>query len=127
MPGTLPKILVIEDEKLVREALVRKLTTLGFNVVFAADGEEGLKKAEEELPALVLLDLILPVMDGLTVLENIRSADWGKSMPVIVLSNLSDAETVTESKKHGVFDYLVKTDWSLEDVVKKIKTVLKLQ
>ena len=121
------KILIVEDEHLVREAVSRKLKTNGFEVIEAGDGQEGLVLAEREKPDLVLLDLILPLMDGLTVLDKIRSEAWGKKMPVIVLSNLSDVETVQESKKAGVYDYLVKTDWTLDDVISKIKKVLNMK
>ncbi len=126
MPGKLAKILVVEDERMVRDALTRKLTTVGFDVVEAGDGEEGLKKAETEHPDIILLDLIIPLMDGLTVLEKLRAESWGKSIPVIVLSNLSDDATIEESKKKGVHDYLVKTDWTLDDVISKVKSELKI-
>lgn len=121
------KILVIEDERLVREAIRRKLASAGFQVIEAGDGEEGLQIAEKEKPDLVLLDLILPLMDGITVLDKLRTSSWGKEIRVIILSNLADSETVQESKKKGISDYLVKTDWTLEDVIKKVKEVLKLK
>ncbi len=123
-PGA--KILVIEDERMVREAIKRKLEVSGFEVVEAGDGQEGLALAEKEKPSLILLDLIIPLMDGLTVLEKLRGSDWGKDIPVIILSNLSDNATVAESKKRGVYDFLIKTDWSLDDVVEKVKKVLKI-
>ena len=127
MSNKLAKILVIEDERMVRDALVRKLQVSGFEVIEAGDGQDGLDKAHSEKPDVVLLDLILPLVDGLTVLDKIRNEDWGKDMPVIILSNLSDVNTVEESRKKKVFDYLVKTDWTLDDVISKIREVLKLE
>ena len=115
------KILIVEDEHMVRDAIKRKLESSGFEVLEAGDGQEGLQRAESGKPDLILLDLILPLMDGLTVLEKLRGSEWGKNIPVIVLSNLSDTKTVQESKQKGVFDFLVKTDWTLDDVVSKIR------
>lgn len=123
----LAKILVVEDERMVRDALKRKLETMGFDVVEAGDGQEGLNLAIKEHPQLILLDLILPLMDGITVLEKLRVDESTKNIPVIVLSNLSDDATVQESKHKGVYDYLVKTDWTLDDVISKVKVILKIK
>jgi CheY-like chemotaxis protein len=124
---SLARILVIEDERMVRDALVRKLQTTGFTILEAGDGQEGLNLAQKEKPDLILLDLILPLMDGITVLEKLRADEATRPIPVIVLSNLSDDATVEESKKKGVYDYLIKTDWTLDDVIAKVKEVLKIK
>jgi|SRR3990170_5486529 len=120
------KILIIEDEEMMIAALTRKLIVSGFEVYSARDGREGLERALELKPDLILLDLILPVFDGLTFLEKLRVDPWGAKIPVIVLTNLSRVSAVEESRGHGVHHYLVKTDWKLEDVVQKIKSELKL-
>jgi DNA-binding response OmpR family regulator len=118
------KLLVIEDERLVYEALRRKLDNTGFEVINAFDGKEGLELSLKEHPDLILLDIILPVMDGITYLESLRADEWGERVPVIILSNLSDADTIQESRLKGVNDYLVKTDWKLDEVIEKIKNIL---
>lgn len=115
------KILVVEDEKSLRSPLEKRLLSDGFDVITASDGEDGYNKAISEKPDLILLDIILPIMDGITVLNKLRQDPWGKSVPIIILSNLSRADMVEESKNKGVNTYLVKTDWKLEEVVEKVK------
>jgi DNA-binding response OmpR family regulator len=120
----LGKILIIEDEKLILEALQLKFNEFGYEVVLAYDGKEGLEKALSEHPDIILLDIILLVMDGLTFLRELRKDPWGANVPVLILSNLSDANTIEESKNKGAFDYLVKTDWRLNEVVDRVKKTL---
>lgn len=114
-------ILIIEDEQMVVSTLKGRLKASGFNVLVAENGSSGLKIAQESHPDLILLDIVLPVMDGITFLENLRKDDWGRKVPVIILSNLSKAETIAESKEKGVNTYLVKTDWKLKEVIQKVK------
>lgn len=118
------KILVIEDEALLSQVLIDTLTSEGFSVLGAKNGEEGLMLALKEHPDLILLDIIMPVMDGMTMLYELRKDSWANSVPVILLTNLSDAERVAEALKLKVYDFLVKSDWRLEDLVKKIKEKL---
>lgn len=118
------KILIIEDEEAELRALKNKFQGEGFECLEAKDGAEGLRLATRYRPDLILLDLILPVMDGITMLKKLREDEWGKDVPVVILTNLSDDKAVTESIKNGVYSYLVKTDWRLEDVVKKVKSKL---
>jgi len=80
--------------------------------------------AREKHPDLILLDIVLPQLDGLSVLDQLRSDDWGKSVPVIMLTNLTQVEAEEESLERGVKAFLVKTDWKLEEVVQKIRDVL---
>lgn len=117
-------ILVIEDDVALRSALCTKLGKEGFSVLEAANGEEGLKVAGEQKPDLILLDIIMPVMDGMTFLKKFRETPKRKDVPIIMLSNLSDEKKVQESMEHGVSDYLVKSDWSLEDVMAKVRSKL---
>lgn len=114
------KILIVEDEIALLEALTEKLKQ-DFEVLQAKNGQEGLQQALNLHPDLILLDIIMPVMDGMTMLTKLRSDEWGKSVPVIVLTNLSDEQKVTECLQQGVYDYLVKSGWTLEDLTKKIK------
>src|SRR5947209_4797293 len=119
-------ILIVEDERSLLKALHDKLLLEGFTVLEAPDGEAGLAVALSTHPHLILLDIIMPKMDGLTMLKELREDDWGKTVPVIMLTNLSDAAKIEESQKSNVFDYLVKTDWSLEYVVDKVRQKLNM-
>ncbi|MFA5133237.1 MAG: response regulator [Patescibacteria group bacterium] len=120
------KILIIEDEVSVRKILADKFKKEGFGISEAKDGVEGLKKAKKERPAIILLDIIMPKMDGLTMLKKLRRDEWGKDAKVLVLTNLSDATSVENALEAGVHDFLVKADWKLEDLVKKVKDKIKL-
>ena len=118
------KILIVEDEPDIREALRDKLEREGFLVVVAEDGLQGLDLAEKESPDLILLDIVLPKLDGLTMTERMRKTDWGKNMKIILLTNLSDVNTVAAAQSRNVFDYLVKADWEINDVIQKVKVQL---
>jgi len=116
------KILIIEDEKILADALSKKLIKSGFKIALAYNGQEGLEKVKLETPDLILLDIVMPVMDGLTMLKELRKFS---DVPVIILTNLSDSKKLSEALAAGSYDYLVKADYSMEDVVKKINQVLK--
>ncbi|MDD4333362.1 MAG: response regulator [Patescibacteria group bacterium] len=119
------KILIVEDEMSLSEALKRKLSLVdGYNIFVAKDGEDGLSLALREKPDLILLDIIMPKMDGMTMLAKLRKEKGGKKIPVIILTNLSDAENVEEAQKRGVNDFLIKSDWKIEDLAKKVKEKL---
>lgn len=115
----------MEDDLSLQRVLVDKFKSEGFDVLAAANGEEGLITAAEK-PDMILLDIIMPRMDGMTMLKKLRASSYGKNANVIILSNLSDAESVAESVKNGVFDYLVKTDWKLDSVVERVKEALRM-
>lgn len=117
-------ILIIEDEQSLLKALVKRLSDAGYNVTTAADGQAGLEKALAEKPDLLLIDIVLPKMDGITMLGKIRQDPWGKQAKAIILSNLSDETKVAAALEQGVRDYLIKTNWKLEDVVKKVEEKL---
>lgn len=119
-------ILIIEDESLMASALKKKLESEGLGVVWANDGLQGLNIALQKHPDLILLDIVLPSMDGMTLLSKLREDEWGKNVPVIILSNLSRAATIEEGKEKGVNTYLVKTDWKLGEVAQKVKHELGL-
>lgn len=114
------KILIIEDESSLREALEFKFKGQGFNVFTAVNGEEALKLALEEHPDIMLLDIIMPVMDGMTTLKELRKDEWGKTAPVMLLTNLSSNNEIEEAIEGGVYDYLIKTDWTLDEVIEKV-------
>lgn len=118
------KILLVEDDKFLRDLLSRKLQEEKLTVVPAIDGEEGVKKAEEEIPDLILLDLILPGINGFDVLKKIKENQKTSSIPVIVLSNLGQKEDVERALSLGAKDYLIKANFTLEEIFEKIKKYL---
>ncbi len=121
-------ILIVEDELSLLRILDQKFKQSGFSVLQAKDGLEGLASGKQHHPDLMLVDIILPRLDGIDMLKQIRreGGEWGKKVPMILLTNLSDADKAAEAMEHGVFDYLVKADWKLEDVVKKVNEKLGL-
>ncbi len=118
-------ILIIEDDKFLRELFVRKLIKEGFKVSEAIDGEEGLKKIKEEKPDLVLLDLILPGIDGFEILSRLKEESILSTIPVIILSNLGQREEIEKGLNLGAKDYLVKALFTPGEIIDKIKAYLK--
>lgn len=118
------KIVFIEDETTLQKMLSAALKEVGYSVVAASDGEAGLAAVRAEKPDLVLLDLILPKMDGFTVLSEIKKDEATLKIPVIVLTNLESAENVEKVVALGATTYLVKANYDLPDIVAKIKEVL---
>lgn len=117
-----PKIiLVVEDEMPLREALSDKFKREGFAVLEARNGEEGLEVAMRKHPDLILLDVMMPVMSGMAMFKQLREDAWGKTAKVIMLTNLNDAENIAGAVEQGSYDYFVKSDWKLEDIVNKVK------
>ena len=118
-------ILIVEDDKFLRELITQKLSKEGFNVSEAVDGEEGIKKIKEEKPQLVLLDLILPGIDGFEVLSRMKEDPIVSSTPVIILSNLGQKEDVEKGLKLGAVDYLIKAHFTPGEIIEKIRGILK--
>lgn len=122
------RILIVEDESAMRHALAEKFKNSGFEVFSAPDGEAGLEVANKEKPDLVMLDILMPKMDGISLTKNIRDgSSWGKDVPIVMLTNLTDPDSVSEVAGYGVFDFLVKTDWRLDDVVALVKKKLHME
>ena len=101
-----------------------RLQDEGFQVLKAEDGKEALALTLQEHPDLILLDLLMPVMDGVSMLKALREDAWGKTAHVIVLTNLGETEKREEVTALGVKDFLVKVDWKVEDVIQKIKETI---
>ena len=118
------KILIIEDDKFLRELISRKLVKEGFNIAEAIDGEEGIQKAGEFLPELILLDLILPGIDGFGALEKIKENTQTMNIPVVILSNLGQKDEVERGLKLGAIDFLIKAHFTPEEIVEKIRLIL---
>lgn len=117
-------VLLIEDDEFLAELYATKLNLEGFDVIAAADGKKGLKLALEKRPDVVLLDIILPKMDGFEVLKNLRADAVAKTIPVILLTNLSQKDEVKRGLELGAADYLIKAHFMPSEVVKKIKTLV---
>ena len=118
-------IAIIEDDPVLAKTLEDALKDAGYQTVRADNGKTGLALVLKEHPDLILLDIVMPQMDGITMLNSLRQDYWGGDVPVIVLSNLSEPAEITEALAHSAFDYLVKSSWKLKDVVKKVESKLK--
>ncbi len=117
-------ILLVEDDEFLAELYATKLNLEGFEVSLAMDGEKGLKLAKEVMPDLILLDIILPKMDGFEVLKGIKADSATKNIPVILLTNLSQKDEVQKGLDLGAKDYLIKAHFMPSEVVKKIKETI---
>lgn len=117
-------ILLVEDEVSLRQILAEKLTIEKYSVIEASNGKEALELSLERHPDLILLDIVMPVMDGLSMLQELRKDEWGADVPVILLTNLNDSTKEFESMEMGAFGYLVKADWKIDDVIAKITETL---
>ena len=120
------KVLIIEDEELMSKILEERFSKEGYQVLVAEDGEAGLAMALEKQPDIILLDIIMPKLDGISLMDKLRAAsDWGKHVPIILLTNLSADDNISEAiAKDKPADYLVKTNWSLDEIASKVKTKL---
>ena len=114
----------MEDEVDIREAMAEALTQAGYTVIEAENGAIGLEKAIAHKPDLVLLDIIMPVMDGHGVLEKLRDDPWGKSAKVIVLTSRDDVQNIASAHAGAIQDYIIKAHASLDEIVKKVRLTL---
>lgn len=117
-------ILFIEDEQALQRTMGVALQKGGYEVLQALNGEDGLRIAKEKHPDLILLDLILPRIDGFGVLKQVKEESVTEDIPVIVLTNLESADDVDKALELGATTYLVKANYNLEDVLGKVKAVL---
>ena len=119
------KVLIIEDDQRINKVYMAKLRVEGITTITALDGEEGLRKVYSEKPDLILLDLMLPQKSGFEILKEIKSDPEVKDIPVIILSNLAQEKEIKAGLDLGAEDYLVKTNYSIQQVMEKIKKNLK--
>lgn len=118
------KILIVEDERPLSAALAKQLIQAGYEIIEAFDGEQGFALAKEHNPDLILLDIVMPKMDGVRFLKEMKKDVILENIPVIVLSNLSSGEKVLQAKEQNITEYLIKTDWKIDDIVQRIKDLL---
>lgn len=118
------KIAIIEDDQVISQMYRMKFEANGFEVELADNGKRGVAMVEEMKPDLILLDLQMPNMNGAEALEKIREHNWGKSIPVIVLTNLGEEEAPKSLKDLGIHSYIVKADFTPSQVVSHVKEAL---
>lgn len=121
------KILIVEDEELIRKAYAEELRDEGYSMFVASNGKDGLEIALKEKPDLILLDILMPIMDGVAMMSELREKNhYGETVPIILLTNLStNEERVLESiAKYNPAYYLDKSNWELKQVVEKIHECL---
>ncbi len=117
-------VLLVEDDQWIVEMYEMKLKAEGFDVMVALDGKVGLELAIQEKPNLILLDVILPEMDGFSVLRNLKNEPFVRDIPVILLTNLGQDGDVKRGLDLGAQDYLVKANFTPSEVVSKVKSFL---
>ncbi|MFW5884717.1 MAG: response regulator [Patescibacteria group bacterium] len=114
------KVLLVEDEKILREMCSKHLKKNNVSVIEAIDGEEAIQKAEEELPDVILLDIIIPSKDGYEVLENIKNNPQTKNISVVMLSNLGQQEEVDKAEKLGADDFIIKANTMPKEIAEYV-------
>lgn len=126
MNSTTTKIILVEDEQLLREICSKKLQKMGFEVKTAIDGAEALREIKNWKPDLVLLDIMLPTMDGFEILKQLRAdADpISAKVPVIMLSNLGQDSDVKRAMQSGANAYMIKAEFTTDEITMKVKEVL---
>lgn len=120
------KVLVIDDDNNLRNVLIDKLNITGYEAISAINGEEGLKKAFEFHPDVILLDVLMPIMNGWQVLEKLRMDEWGKRAKVIMLTSLEQMDNIAHALDKGVHAYIVKSNLNLDDVMTQIKDIQRI-
>jgi len=117
-------ILLVEDDEMLHTMYTQKFTKEGYDVKSAFNGAEGIKVAEETQPAIILLDIIMPKMDGFVALKKLKKNDKTKEIPVILLTNLGQEEDIRKGKELGAADYFIKANHTPQEVVDKVKQVI---
>jgi DNA-binding response OmpR family regulator len=120
------KIAIIEDDQTISQMYRMKFEADGFDVQLAGNGKLGVSLVQSFAPDIILLDLQMPEMDGAEALAAIRKHDWGKKIPVIILTNMGEEESPQSLKNLNIESYIVKADMTPSQVVGKVKETLKL-
>jgi DNA-binding response OmpR family regulator len=114
-------ILIVEDDQSLLRILTDELMKAGFVVLEAKDGAQGYRMAIDSKPDIILLDILMPILDGISMLQKLREDEIGKDIPVIILTNLETMGSLNKALEGKAYDYIVKSDWKLEDIVNKVK------
>lgn len=118
------RVLIVDDEKILRKIICKSLTEAGVKCIEAEDGEKGLKIAIKEKPDLILLDVMMPKMDGVTMMSKLRKTKAGVAIPVILLTQLEYDQKIEKAMKWGACSFLVKSNVEMEDILEKVKQKL---
>jgi two-component system, OmpR family, response regulator len=118
------KVLLVDDDQFLVDLLAEKIKKAGFEAFTANTGDEAITQVTQNQPDLILLDLMMPGMDGLSVLKKLKSTDEHKNIPVVVLTSLSDPSVVNEIKNFGGSGYLLKDDHTLDTIVQAIQNLV---
>lgn len=124
MKNKTKKILIVEDAPLTLQLMAERFSKDGFLVLKAKNGRQGLSIAGKEHPDIILLDIIMPEMDGIAMLKELRADEWGKDVPVIILADIDDTETIASAIENNAYEFLLKNNWRLEEIVEKVKKKL---
>lgn len=120
----MPKVLLVEDDEMLHGMYTQKFKNQGYEVVSAYNGADGVKLAETEHPDIILLDVIMPKMDGFVALKKIRKGETTSKIPVVLLTNLGQEEDVRKGRELGANDYFIKANHTPQEVVDKVKVLL---
>ena len=124
MAGKKATVLLVEDDKMIIDMYTLKFTQEGYEVIQAENGQDGIDLASVKNPDIILLDIILPQVDGFTVLKTLKSNPKVKDIPVVLLTNLGQDGDVKKGLEMGAVDYLIKANFTPSQVVDKVKSVL---
>jgi len=119
-----PKVLIIEDELPILDLYDKKFTVRGFDTIRAEDGEAGVEKALSSNPDIIILDIMLPMMNGFEALKKLKKDSKTKDIPVVILSNYGEMPNITEGMLGGAAEYLIKVEHTPEEVVQITQDVL---
>ena len=120
------KVLIIEDDPMYRRILVDTLKKEDCTVIEADNGKKGLELALKEHPDLIVVDIMMPVMSGMEMAKELRKDSWGKDASMIILTNLTSEKTIAEFLSDGAYDYLIKTAWTANEIVKRVMQKLEM-
>ncbi len=125
--NTIKKILIVDDDRIFSKVLKDAFSSaenIDYKIISAYDGEEGLKKAKEEKPDLIILDLMMPKIGGIDFLKQIKKNNGVIDIPVLISSQVSDIEKISEGMELGIVGYIVKADYSLDSIIKQVEDIL---
>jgi CheY-like chemotaxis protein len=117
------RILIVEDDNFVAEVYLAKLSEMGYETVLAQNGEEGLVQLKKGKIDLILLDILMPIMNGIEMLEQVKKNEEWKSIPVILLTNIGEKESIQKVREMGVKNYLIKSHFTPAEVIEKVESV----
>jgi CheY-like chemotaxis protein len=114
------KILIVEDEEILLDLLEKRLTQEGYQITIAKDGLEGLEKIKEDIPDLILLDIVMPRMGGFEMMKELQKDENFSQIPIIIISNSGQPVEIDLAQKLGARDWLIKTDFEPQEVIEKV-------